>query len=154
MSESTYEFKEHCAPQLVPSSAFNQNLRAIMSATQWKKFRQLVFAKHGLRCQFCNAMPKSLDCHEIWRYKIDTDIAIQELTAVYPLCKRCHQVCHIGFWQLQGPVDHIIAHMAKVRKISLQQAKKEIADAFVLHNHLSSFEWSLDISAADSYINP
>jgi hypothetical protein len=154
MSENTYEFPDHCAPQLVPASAFNQNLRAILTKKQWQDFRQKVFIRHGKVCAYCGACPKKLDCHEIWKYQTfpDTENGNQILVKVLPLCTKCHQVCHIGFWSTQGPTDEITKHMAKVRKISVADAKAEIAAAFSLHNHLSAYYWILDVSAAKQYI--
>jgi len=155
MYASTFDFPEHCGPQLVPSSAFSQNLRAVLSASEWKKFREAVFKKHGMVCSFCGSKPKSLDCHEIWQYQTPIargEMGRQVLIKVLPLCKSCHQVCHIGFWSLKGNTDHIVAHMCKVRKITKEEAKKEVASAFSLHSKLSEFEYILDIAAASSYI--
>lgn len=154
MSENIYEFPDHCAPQLIPSSAFNQNLRAILTKKQWQKFRQKVFEVHGKFCAYCGAAPQKLDCHEIWKYQAfpEAKVGNQILVKVLPLCTKCHQVCHIGFWSLQGPTDAILKHMAKVRKISISEAKLEVSQSFTLHAQLSDYYWMLDVSAAQQYI--
>jgi hypothetical protein len=154
MSASIYNFPRHCGPQLVPASAFNQNLRAILSKKNWQDFRQACLAKHGAVCAFCAAKPKSLDCHEIWQYEVDEvdGICVQRLMEVLPLCKKCHQVCHIGFWSLKGPIEPIISHMAKVRKIAYSAAQAEIGAAFQTHSKLSDYNFILNIEAAANYI--
>jgi len=153
MSENTFEFVDQCGPQLVPASAWNANLRAIMSATEWKKFRQLVIAKHGTSCAFCNAKPKSLDCHEIWRYSIKDGETVgqQTLVKVLPLCKQCHMVCHIGFWSIQGKFEQVLAHMMRTRKLSRVLALAEISAANLVFEKLSRFEWILDVKSAGDY---
>ena len=154
MSENIFEFADHCAPQLVPASAWSSNLRAIMTDAKWREFRELVFIKHGKICAFCGASPKSLDCHEIWKYvQSDKFAGIQSLVKVLPLCKPCHMVCHIGFWSLKGKFEQVLAHMMRVRKISRGYALAEISAANELFEKLSSVEWELDVSAAETYIS-
>jgi len=154
MSASTFDFPDHCGPQLVPASAWNSNLRAVLSAARWRDFRQAVFAKHGPTCAFCGARPKSLDCHEIWSYSIESDATAgrQSLVKVLPLCKSCHMVCHIGFWSLQGKFDVALAHMMRVRKINRTAALAEITAANAVFEHLSRFDWILDIESAKAYV--
>lgn len=152
MSENIFEFPEHCGPQLVPASAWNSNLRAVFTAVQWRNFRQQVLAKHGHICAFCNSKPKSLDCHEIWRYKkIDHAHGIQSLVKVLPLCKKCHMVCHIGFWSLKGKFQETVAHMMRVRKIDRTAVNAELSEAQRIFDDLSNIEWSLDITAVEDY---
>ena len=153
MSASIFEYPDHCGPQLVPASAWNANLRAIMSAAEWKKFRQLVFAKHGTACAFCEARPKSLDCHEIWRYSIESGAVVgqQQLIKVLPLCKQCHMVCHIGFWSIQGKFEQVLAHMMRTRKLSRAAALLEVSSANSVFEKLSGFEWILDVEHANDY---
>lgn len=126
-----------------------------MSADRWRSFREAVFAKHGRTCAFCGAKPKSLDCHEIWSYSIEHGATTgrQSLVKVLPLCKRCHMVCHIGFWSLQGKFDEAISHMMRVRKISRSDAMAEITAANAQFEQLSRFEWVLDIESAKGYIS-
>lgn len=155
MSASIYEYADHCGPQLVPSSAWNSNLRAILSASEWKALRERVFAKHGKQCGYCRARPRSLDCHEIWSYSIEAGSSSgkQSLVKIQPLCRSCHMVCHIGFWSMQGKYDQVLAHMMRVRKLSKTAAALEVEQAFSTFDALSKFEWILDIGAVSLYID-
>ena len=147
MPANIYKYPDYLAPQLVPSTAWGSNLRAILTASDWQKVRLTVFEKYGKVCTFCGSKPKSLDCHEIWQYVKDSEDAKQLLVAVKPLCKSCHAVCHIGFWSLKGPehFDRYKKHMCKVRKISDAEATKEIGAAFKQHAEMSKVEWHLDV---------
>ena len=155
MSANIFDFLDHCGPQLVPSSAWNSNLRAILSAAEWRDLRERVFAKHGKQCAYCGSRPRSLDCHEIWSYYIEDGQAAgrQSLVKIQPLCKACHMVCHIGFWSMQGKYDQVLAHMIRVRGISHSAATDEIDAAFTTFDLLSRFEWILDIGAVSFYAN-
>lgn len=155
MSVNTYDYADHCGPQLVPSSAWNSNLRAILSKKEWQSLRLRVFQKHGSTCMYCGAKPKSLDCHEIWSYSIEEGQSCgkQTLVKIAPLCKACHMVCHIGFWSMQGKYDQALAHMMRVRKIDKTSASQEIAAAFDNFDQMSRFEWILDIGAVNLYIH-
>lgn len=126
-----------------------------MSPAEWQAVRLAVFKKHGKSCAFCKKTPKSLDCHEIWSYSIEdgSSIGKQRLIKILPLCKACHMVCHIGFWSLQGKYEQALQHMARTRRISKAAASAEIAEAFQVFEHLSRFEWELEVGAVSSYIN-
>lgn len=155
MSVNTYEYADHCGPQLVPSSAWNSNLRTILSAAGWRKLREKVLSKHGTNCSYCGSTPRSLDCHEIWSYAIEDGASTgkQKLVKILPLCKACHMVCHIGFWSMQGKHDQVVAHMMRIRKISKNEATAEISAAFQVFDKLSRFEWALDIEAVSFYLD-
>ena len=150
MHANTYKYPDFVAPQLVPSTAWGSNLRAVLTPNERKKVRLLIFKKHGEKCWFCKSKPKVLDCHEVWSYTYGTP-NIQSLENIIPLCKSCHAVCHIGFWSLKGPeyFDKYSKHLAKVRKITLDLAHKEISNAFKIHEQMSQVEWELDISCLE-----
>lgn len=147
MCESIYKFPPHLHPQLIPSSAWGQNIRQVTTSAEWKKIREAVFAKWGKVCRYCGRVPKSLDCHEIWEWHIRAEGNFQILADIYPLCKMCHKVCHIGLWSLNGEYKKALDHMAKVRGISSQQAEQEVSAAFVLHDQLSQLQWTMDLGS-------
>lgn len=154
MSENIFKYPDHCGPQLIPSTAFGSNVRALVSNKEWKSIRLEVLAKQGNYCKFCNATPSTLDCHEIWSYtwKTGETTGLQSLEDIYPLCKNCHGICHIGFWSLKGSVDHLERHMAKVRRMSIPDVKAEIANAFVVHDQLSKLNWELSVLKLSTYL--
>jgi hypothetical protein len=131
--------------QLVPSSCWYSNVRSAVSPSQWKGIRKNVIAHHGCKCFYCGAHPKSLDCHEIWVYD-EGLINCQILADIIPLCKSCHQVCHIGLWSLKGKFDKCIRHYQKVTKKSRVEALADAELAFIEFERRSVLTWETSLN--------
>lgn len=139
-------------PQLVPASCWYSNVRTSVPKSIWAKIRKAVFVKHGNRCWYCNANPKSLDCHEIWGYSEDTQQNAQILIDIVPLCKMCHMVCHFGMAGILGKQNQAAKHMARIRNITLAQVGKEIEEAQVDFDRKSNLQWELDLTKLKEFL--
>ena len=84
--------------EIVPTGAWNNNLRAVLSKKGWDFIRKDAYARAGGKCSICNRPVKRLEAHERWSYNAET--RVQKLVDVIAVCHACHSVIHIGRTQL------------------------------------------------------
>jgi 5-methylcytosine-specific restriction endonuclease McrA len=137
--------------ELVPSSSWLNNVRAIVSRKQWDILRSQVYDQAWNVCQICGGVgPKHpVECHEIWHY--DDKKLIQKLEGMIALCPDCHMVKHIGLARIQNRGEKAVKHFMKVNKLSKKEAEKHIQNAFMTWNARSRKKWKLDISSLSAY---
>lgn len=137
--------------ELVPSSSWLNNVRAIVSRKQWDILRNQVYDQAWNVCQICGGVgPKHpVECHEIWHY--DDKKLIQKLENMIALCPNCHMVKHIGLAQIQDKGERALKHFMKVNNLKKKEADKHIADAFMKWAERSGKTWKLDISSLERY---
>lgn len=137
--------------QLVPSSSWFNNVRAVVTKAQWDMIRNQVYDQAWHICQICGGTgPKHpVECHEIWSY--DDKKLIQKLDGMIALCPDCHMVKHIGLAQILKKSKQALSHLMKVNKIKKEVAEKYIAEVFVKWKERSKKKWKLDISHLESY---
>ena len=137
--------------ELVPSSSWLNNVRAIVSRKQWDILRNQVYDQAWNVCQICGGVgPKHpVECHEIWHY--DDKKLIQKLEGMIALCPNCHMVKHIGLAQIQDKGERALKHLMKVNGLKKKEADKYIADAFMKWAERSRKTWKLDISSLERY---
>ena len=133
--------------ELVPKTAWRENLRTRMGRTKWNKLRTEVLGSQNHRCAKCGS-DRKLQCHEIWEY--DDASHIQRLKGFEAVCSLCHLAEHFGLAQNltdQGHanLDEIIDHFITVSDISQQQFDSHKTDAFALWRTRSEIEWELDL---------
>lgn len=132
--------------ELVPSTAWGENLRSILTKEMWDELRKKAYKKAKYRCEICGGKgPKwPVECHEIWHY--DDASHVQTLKGLISLCPDCHSVKHLGFAHLQGRGDHSRAHLAKVNGWSQSEASQYISGVFSQWEERSKSTWELDLS--------
>jgi 5-methylcytosine-specific restriction endonuclease McrA len=130
--------------ELVPSTAWEDNLRNRVEADEWDQLKSWCYRKAGYRCQICGGKgPKHpVECHEIWDYKD----GIQKLTGLIALCPACHEVKHFGRAQIVGREKAAIKHLMKVNDWTKQEALDHIEEAFEVWEIRSQRDWTLDLS--------
>lgn len=134
--------------ELVPASAWQNNLRFILKPSMWKKLRRLTIKKYNFKCAICN-ISGWLQTHEVWEY--DDKNHIQKLKNIIPLCRMCHAVKHIGLTGIQasrGALDYerVIKHFMKVNNCNRETFEKHQKSAFKKFEERSRYEWQLDLS--------
>lgn len=136
---------------LVPSSAWYNNVRAILTKEQWDFVRKQVSDQAWNKCEICDGVgPKHpVECHEIWEY--NDKKKIQKLVGLIALCPDCHTVKHFGLAQITNKQEKALKHLMKVNKITKKAAEKYIADEFMKWAERSSKQWKLDISYLKNY---
>jgi hypothetical protein len=137
--------------EIVPTGAWNNNLRTVLSKAGWDFIRKDAYARANGKCMICGRPVKRLEAHERWSY--DKDNAVQKLEDVIAVCHACHSVIHIGRTQLLGFEDDAIKHFQRVNGCDYQGYIKALADATQKSVDLSTVsEWSLDLSYLERYI--
>lgn len=131
--------------ELVPSTAWGENLRSILTKPMWDRLRKRTYRQANFQCEVCGGkgLKWPVECHEIWHY--DDGQHTQTLQGLIALCPPCHQVKHIGFAHIQGKGDEARAHLARVNGWSQSQASLYIGEAFEQWNERSAFEWTLNL---------
>lgn len=137
--------------ELVPSSSWFNNVRAVLTRKQWDALRKKVYSQAWDTCQICGGigLKHPVECHEIWHY--DDKKLVQKLEGMIALCPDCHMVKHIGLAQVQNKGKLALKHLMKINKMNKKEAEKYIADSFMKWAERSSKKWKLDISILESY---
>ncbi len=143
--------------ELVPSTAWNHNLRDLLTRDQWDTLRRLTYKHYRYRCGICQVSDTTLYCHEIWQY--DDDHHIQKLAGLIALCKWCHHCKHMGYagiLALDGELDLtlVVQHFLQVNGCSREDYQAHRAQAFQTHRERSQHEWTLDIGKYARLIHP
>lgn len=136
---------------LVPSTSFYNNVRAIVSKKQWDTIRSKVFTQAYNVCEICGGIGHKhpVECHEIWNY--DDKKLIQKLVGMISLCPKCHTVKHFGLAEIQGKRNLALNHLMKINNLNKVQAEKYISEQFVIWAKRSKYKWTLDISLLNDY---
>lgn len=132
--------------ELVPSTSWGNNLRALLTRSQWDKLRRATYKKAGNRCEICGGKGRRhpVECHEIWSY--DEIDCVQKLEGLIALCPACHLCKHPGFAETIGKLPVVYKQLMKVNEISRQEARDILVEAMRLWHKRSKKPWSLDLS--------
>lgn len=131
--------------ELVPKSAWFNNLRSLISQEQWDALRKQTYRRVQYRCEICGGRGKKhpVECHEKWSY--DDEQHVATLTGLYGLCPSCHEVKHIGLAHKNGRLDIALQHLACVNQITVQEARNMANAAMQQWQQRSQFNWQIDI---------
>jgi len=137
--------------EMVPESAWNNNLRAIFNRAQWDKLRKQVYAAYDHKCAVCKS-DRKLAAHEIWAY--DDAKHTQTLAGIVALCSMCHHVKHIGLAQHLASEDRlnfgaIIGHYCRINKCTRKEFEQDLADAESQWAERSKHNWELILGEKD-----
>lgn len=137
--------------ELVPSSSWLNNVRAVVSKKQWDYLKSQVSSKAYSVCEICGGAGSKhpVECHEIWSY--DNKSLIQKLEGMIALCPDCHMVKHIGFAEIRGKKMAAIRHLMTVNKFTITKAEAYVTEAFKVWAERSTKKWTLDISHLEEY---
>lgn len=138
--------------ELVPRSAWYQNLRDALPPHQWDFIRKHAYKRAGYHCEICGGKGPNhpVEAHEEWDY--DWKTRKQTLRKVTALCPACHLCKHPGFANVSGRLDEVIAQLKKVNQYSTELAKEHVADAFHDWSVMSMRKWDLDIDGLKKWL--
>jgi hypothetical protein len=137
--------------ELVPKTAWFNNLRSHLTQSQWDRVRRKCYAAAGYKCEICGGKGNKhpVECHEIWDFG-DGKIT---LTGLIALCPSCHEVKHIGLAGIRGRGEIALRHFMKVNGVSRPVAERYVRDAFALYHERSKREdWQLVVKYLDEYM--
>ena len=143
--------------ELVPKTAWYSNVRSNVTKHEWDLIRNKCYVKASHKCELCKdvgtnqGVKHKVECHEIFEY--DDINHIQKLTQLIALCPYCHKVKHPGLAEMNGEIDIVIAQLIKVNNMSDIEAKQYIKDSFKMWKERSKYNWKLDISCLQNYLN-
>lgn len=138
------------AIELVPATAWGNNLRACMTSAQWNRIRKNQYRLANHQCEICGQKGTSqgydwpVECHEVWHY--DDVKHIQTLVRLIALCPFCHAVKHFGLTEMRGRKKQATDHLAEVNSWTAKQTAAHIANAMVVWQERSKYVWGLDLS--------
>ena len=131
--------------EIVPTGAWNNNLRTVLSRKAWDFVRKDAYERASGKCAICGKAVKRLEAHEKWSY--DKEKRLQKLEDVLGICHACHSVIHISRTQLLGFEDDAIKHFKKVNNCDYQGYINALSDATKQSVDLSTVDsWALDLS--------
>jgi len=137
--------------ELVPSTSWFNNVRAVVSKKQWDYIKSQVASKAYYVCEICGGVGDKhpVECHEVWSY--DNKTQTQKLERMIALCPDCHMVKHFGFAQVQGKGMRALHHLMEVNKLTRKKAQAYVEQAFETWKKRSEKTWKLDISHLSEY---
>lgn len=137
--------------ELVPRTAWTNNVRAVLTNKQWRTLASVVSDRAWNVCEICGGVGPNhpVECHEIWEYSEKTKV--RRLTGMIALCPDCHMVKHFGFARIQGKEEQALKHFMKVNGLKKKEAQAAITEAFALWRKRSTIDWELDLSWLKKY---
>lgn len=137
--------------ELVPSTSWTDNVRALLSKKQWDYLKSQVYAKSYYTCEICGGIgPKHpVECHEVWTF--NNKNSIQKLKKMIALCPNCHMVKHIGLAEVRGQKVTAMRHLMYVNNMTWKQAETYVIECFKLWAERSKKTWTLDLSHLKEY---
>ncbi len=135
--------------ELVPSSAWQNNLRHVLPKKMWDDIRKKVYMKNDGKCTICEKTAKKLHAHEVWEY--DDENHLQILKDIIPVCTMCHLVKHPGFASINearggAPMIAVIAHFCRVNKVDREVFQKHYEEELEKYEERSRHEWTMDVT--------
>jgi len=137
--------------ELVPSTAWGANVRAVLTPSAWDIIRREVYQAANHRCEICGGVGKAhpLEAHEVWEY--NDQLHVQRLVRMIGLCPACHSVKHFGLAMIRGQTMKALNHLAHVNGWTLSKAQAYVKQSFKTHEERSRHVWLLDITALKPY---
>ncbi len=137
--------------EILPSGAWNNNLRTVLSKSAWDFIRRDAYDRSNGKCLICNRPSKRLEAHEKWEF--DKDKKVQKLIDVIGICHACHSVIHIGRTQVLGLEDKAIKHFRRVNDCDYQVYINSLKTATEKSIELSTVDcWALDLTWLERFI--
>lgn len=127
------------------------NVRAVLSASQWNALRGKIADAAWNVCQICGGVGPNhpVECHEIWEYNEKTKI--QRLAGMIALCPDCHMVKHFGYARVTGKEEQAFKHFMKINELKKKEAETAISQAYEVWRKRSLIDWELDLSGLKRY---
>jgi DNA polymerase III epsilon subunit-like protein len=140
--------------ELVPRTTWGKNVRRVVSNETWKDLRRQI-GIYDMPCAICKSRTprgESLHLHEQWTY--DDAAKVQKLTDLVALCRRCHEVKHIGRAWKVGDGPAAMEHLRKTNGWTACEANKYCDQMMEQWWTRSESQWSIDISFLERLVAP
>jgi hypothetical protein len=129
---------------LVPRTAWFENLRAELSAAEWAQVRAWTYRVSDCRCEACGGRGPDhpVEAHERWQFDLKT--GVQTLLGISALCPDCHEATHYGFARTQGRGEFAIEWLMHVNGWTRIETSQHVAVAMDAWRVRSARRWQLD----------
>lgn len=138
--------------ELIPNSAWGNNLRSYLTTTEWDKVRKKCYKQANYVCEICGGVGKRhpVECHERWEFEGNTI----RLIGLIALCPNCHTVKHIGRAQAVGNFDQAYYHFKRVNNLTKNEADQYLKAVTELYKERCKIkDWELDVTYLEKYLN-
>lgn len=129
--------------EMIPHTSWGQSLANKLPAPAWDKIRQHYYEKAGWRCEICGTKKHGLHADEMWYF--DNSSFTQLLIGIQAICRRCHNVRHIGRSMSLGLKESCVKHLRRVNRISKKEAYAYIDYSFQVVRKRSNYAWYVKI---------
>ena len=138
--------------ELVPKTSFFNNVRSVITDSQWDIIRKKCYKKANHICEICGGKGDKwpVECHEVWQY--DDTNHIQKLIGFIALCPNCHKVKHYGYATITNNAELVFNYFIKINNINKEEAIKYIDNVFELWKLRSKYNWEVNIDFLDKYM--
>lgn len=146
--------------ELIPNTAWGQNLRAVLSQRDWDTIRKWSYRAASYHCEICGESGKdqgyahAVECHEKWEWFVNnlTGQAMQVLVGVITLCPECHKVKHFGRTVAVSPdpeqtTNALLARIQRINNWTMSQVFDHKAAAFDEWEQRNNYTWELDVDS-------
>lgn len=133
--------------ELVPQSSHYNNLRYLITKSEWNKLRKEIIPPLDNKCEICGGKSpgkRSLDLHEVWEYDLKTNK--QKLKSLQGLCIYCHEVKHFYLAKINNKEKRARKRLIKINNLTEEECN--FYEYFIHQQFLerSQFNWTLDNS--------
>lgn len=141
---------------LLPATVWGSNVRALVTATAWRRLSRETSDAAGGVCEICGRVsngshgPQRPDCHEMWSYRIAGEVVVQRLVRLIGLCKGCHNVQHLGLAETLGFRRDVVERLCEVNGWAPDSAELDLARAWTRYELMSQLRCDLDLRAIES----
>ena len=131
--------------EMFPEECWCSNLLSVLTRGQWDAVRFDAYSRAGGKCMICGARSSRLEAHEQWSY--DDKKRLQKLETVIAVCRRCHEVIHIGRTFLVGRGAEAEEHFCKVNGCTQSEFHAALAEANRVYLERNKTEgWTTDLT--------
>lgn len=133
-------------PELVPSPLWNRSAARLLKQSDWRRVRARHLDAVGPACEVCGReQQKGLICHERWLYEAPT----ATLAALRMQCRMCDLAVHVGLADNRGRGHVARIQLARVNKVSSEDAEALVEVAYERHASLSAVpEWQVAVHSS------
>lgn len=137
--------------ELIPDGCWYSNLRSFLPREVWDRVRRKAYARANGKCAICGLPTDRPEAHERWAY--DESTATQTLTDIVAVCRRCHEVIHIGRTQLMGREREAEEWFMQVNGCSYADYRAALGRSNEEHARRNRIgEWKQDISFLRTFL--
>ena len=141
--------------QLVPAPLWGKNMRALLTQSQWRSFRNEILKRQGMFCATCGKTAEKssqLNAHEEWRYDETVLPATATITNVSLLCWHCHHIEHFGLVRslvnsgqltIQA-IDDTISHFCRLNGATKKDFSVHEIEANEVWVRRNGLEWRIE----------